>query len=270
MRRRGTSTIMIAVLAVLVSGCAVVSGDASLRSEARQAVRDVARAADAGVTSDLDEWTRRIWTATENGRGASVELIGVEALGAADLLDRVGRFSFAVTVVHENVGFFSGETRRLTACFRVDFSGYGPVGSDGRTSYEADEVVADAACPDPIAPVVPPVDESIVSVIPDDAEEVVIEVLTTADDAADAAQIEQRVSAEMSAPSGVREVAFEPEAFVDDAGDIGFAMGDAGTCLLVRRLDGVVERVYAPSVYLQPGELGCRATTALADLRPPH
>ena len=34
--------------------------------------------------------------------------------------------------------------------------------------------------------------------------------------------------------------------------------------------NGVTERVYAPRVYLQPGELGCRGTTARSDLRPPH
>ncbi|MFC0705294.1 hypothetical protein [Cellulomonas uda] len=40
--------------------------------------------------------------------------------------------------------------------------------------------------------------------------------------------------------------------------------------LVARGRDGVVRDVHVPRVYLQPGELGCYADTAFADLRPPH
>jgi hypothetical protein len=49
------------------------------------------------------------------------------------------------------------------------------------------------------------------------------------------------------------------------------ATGDDDDRVLVARYaDGVVEDVYVLSVCLLPGELGCRASTAFADLRPPH
>lgn len=76
----------------------------------------------------------------------------------------------------------------------------------------------------------------------------------------------------MPQPTGEREVAFDPDATVVD-GDIGFAMGDADDCLLVKRdVDGV-QVLQVPRILLQPGELGCAAGTALQpsdQLRSPH
>ena len=42
-------------------------------------------------------------------------------------------------------------------------------------------------------------------------------------------------------------------------------MQDANDCLLVNLVDDTVNDVYPPAVLLQPGELGCSATTAIAD-----
>ena len=54
-------------------------------------------------------------------------------------------------------------------------------------------------------------------------------------------------------------------------GSVAVATGDGDDRVLVARgRDGVVRDVHVPRVYLQPGELGCYADTAFADLRPPH
>lgn len=48
-------------------------------------------------------------------------------------------------------------------------------------------------------------------------------------------------------------------------------MGGSNDCVLVVRVDGVVEDVHVPKVYPQPGELGCDPWTALAgDPSPLH
>jgi hypothetical protein len=54
-------------------------------------------------------------------------------------------------------------------------------------------------------------------------------------------------------------------------GVVAVATGDDDDCVLVARTSaGEVHDVHVPSVYLLPGELGCQASTAFADLRPPH
>lgn len=54
-------------------------------------------------------------------------------------------------------------------------------------------------------------------------------------------------------------------------GSVAVATGDDEDCELVRRdPGGEVWDVHVPSVYLLPGELGCTASTAFRDLRPPH
>ena len=76
----------------------------------------------------------------------------------------------------------------------------------------------------------------------------------------------------MPDPLGEREAPFEPQALVAD-GDIGFAMGDADDCLLVKRDSEGVKVLNVPDILLKPGELGCDPDTALRpgdQLRSPH
>ncbi|GAA4064327.1 hypothetical protein GCM10023065_14570 [Microbacterium laevaniformans] len=78
------------------------------------------------------------------------------------------------------------------------------------------------------------------------------------------------ILARLTAPTGPYEQLAPLEVVRTADGAIGASMGTERRCVLVRRVDGVTERVYAPRVYLLPGELGCRGTTARSDLRPPH
>lgn len=108
--------------------------------------------------------------------------------------------------------------------------------------------------------------------MPEGTEALVVEVLANAPAEASADRIVAEVTERMPQPTGDREVAFDAHAVVTGA-DIGFAMGDADDCLLVKRSAAVVEVLYVPSILLHPGELGCNAETALlpADLlRSPH
>ena len=76
----------------------------------------------------------------------------------------------------------------------------------------------------------------------------------------------------MPRPTGPYDVAYEPAAVVV-GGEIGFAIGSGDDCLLVKRTAAGVEVLHAPSVLLQPGELGCRPETALLppeQLQSPH
>jgi hypothetical protein len=108
--------------------------------------------------------------------------------------------------------------------------------------------------------------------VPEGTEALVVEVLTNAPLTASADDIVAEVSERMPQPTGEREVAFEPQAAVV-ADEIGFAMGDADDCLLVKRSSDGVEVLYVPEILLQRGELGCDPDTALrpgGQLRSPH
>ncbi len=91
--------------------------------------------------------------------------------------------------------------------------------------------------------------------MPEGTEALVVEILANAPEAASADRIVAEVTERMPQPTGDREVAFDAHAVVTGA-DIGFAMGDADDCLLVKRTAGVVEVLYVPSILLEPGELG--------------
>lgn len=147
-------------------------------------------------------------------------------------------------------------------CFRVTFDQYGKVGEFGTA-----DGIALVDCPADLRAVEPPPRTD--PIVPPDARDVARAVLAEAPDVrpgADglAAQIVALLPAELDG----RPVA---EATVTvDGTDIGVALGSADDCVLVARIDGAVTDVYPPPIYLEPGELGCTASTALADLRPPH
>src|SRR5690606_32261814 len=158
----------------------------------------------------------------------NVELIGYESYRDAVHGDPFGALQFRATV-----GFpQSGDP--YVACFESEFDFWGVATGDGG-SWDDDTAVAhDIRCPPDAARIPPPVDSRTVHVVPEGAEEVVVEVLGDASPAASAADIVSQVLERMPHPQGEREAPFEPMALVVD-GNIGFAMGDADDCLLVKR-----------------------------------
>lgn len=147
-------------------------------------------------------------------------------------------------------------------CFRVTFDAYGKVGEFGTA-----DGIALVSCPDALRAVEPPPRTD--PIVPPDARDVAHAVLAEAPDSRpDADDLAAQIDALLPAEVDGRPVV-EPTVTVDGA-DIGIALGSIDDCVLVARIDGAVTDVYPPSVYLQPGELGCTASTALADLRPPH
>jgi len=257
--------LLLAVTGAVLSGCAVAESTAhsSSRGSVAQLVRDIAhRRAD-----DIDQWARYAENANY-GYAAQITLVGIHPHEAAELTDTLGTLEFRAVSHIENMGLFAAQSQEYTGCYRVDFTRYGPEATSG--GWGDRDLVDEFDCPDDVAAVAPPEDTSTVYVIPDGAEQVVSAALADAAAGATAAGIADGIRAQLAVPAGEREAAFPVDVVVTADGSIGVAMGDADDCLLVQRVDGVVATVSAPRVYLQPGELGCRAGTALADLTPPH
>ncbi|EXJ50649.1 MULTISPECIES: hypothetical protein [unclassified Microbacterium] len=104
---------------------------------------------------------------------------------------------------------------------------------------------------------------------PEGAADAILAVVADASATVSTSELESAILARLTAPTGPYEQLAPLEVVRTADGAIGASMGTERRCVLVRRVDGT-ERVYAPRVYLQPGELGCRGTTARSDLRPPH
>jgi len=254
-------------LVLVLSGCGVVesSGASSTRGAVAQLVRDI----DHRRADDIDAWARYAENANY-GYGAKITLIGIRHGDGDELGDVLGTLEFASEATIHNVGLFAAGTIHHQACYAVDFSYYG-VESIGRGDYGDRDLTREIDCPDPIVAVAAPPDTAPVYVVPEGTEELVVAVLAAAGPHPDAEDIRLRIAAGLRAPTGEREVAYEPQVEVTADGAIGFAMGHARDCLLVRRVGDDVARVYPPRVYLQEGEMGCYPGTALAeDLRPPH
>lgn len=148
-------------------------------------------------------------------------------------------------------------------CFEVTLDRWGAVGR-----WDTTDAVRMVRCPADAAVVTPPPDERPVAA--PGAREAAHEVLAgLPEDPPGADAVAAAVTRLLGPPAGSRPHA-RVTAWVDGR-DVGVATGDADDCVLVARIDGEVVDVYPPDVYLQPGELGCTAATALTeDLRPPH
>lgn len=270
-RRPGGVILTKAVLAAAMtglSGCAASAPfdpiDFPAQANARAEVADAARLlAGEGGGATIEDYAR---SADEQlAHNASVQLIGYEAYEEAGPDEPIGRLEFRAKVHRTSLS-----DDPYLGCFWAEFDVFGVVAGPGL----GDAAVARGFdCPDGAAEIDPPVDTRPVSVVPEGTQAVVVEVLEAAPTAANADAIVAEVVERMPQPTGPYDVAFEPAAVVVD-GEIGFAMGDAHDCLLVKRTapDGVVV-VHAPSIVLEPGELGCRPQTALLpaeDLRSPH
>lgn len=270
LRRRLRGSV-IAVLALFgagtLTGCAagsVSAADAEPHAAARAAVSDISRDLYQRGTDVIDDYAR--WADTDTKDSSIVELIGYEPYPDAVHGEPFGALQFRATVQLVQVG------DPYVACFESEFDYWG-VATEESSDWSDDAAVThDIECPPDAHRILPPVDTRPVYVVPDGAEALVVEILTNAPSVASADDISAQVTERMPQPTGEREVAFEPETTVVD-GDIGFAMGDADDCLLVKRdIDGV-QVLHVPEIVLKPGELGCSPSTALRpsdQLRAPH
>ena len=260
---RGVALVVAGFAALALTGCA--SGPTSPHDEAshtaaRAAVADLSRGLYRYGTDVIDDYAR--W-ADAGSQHAGVELIGYEAYPGAVHGDPFGALQFRATVEYGDP---------YVACFESEFDFWG-VATGDRGSWDDDAAVAhDIECPPGALRIPPPVDTRTVHVVPDGTETLVLEVLTNAPLAASADDIVAQVLERMPHPQGEREEPFEPRALVVE-GDIGFAMGDADDCLLVKRDSEGVMVLNVPDILLKPGELGCNPDTALRpgdQLRSPH
>lgn len=197
-------------------------------------------------------------------------VVGVEQQEWSERTDVFGWLTFSVllddAMFPEPGGFIEAPERGLGPyCFRVPFDHYGKHGE-----FETADGIQLVDCPDNAGAVELPPDG--VVEVAGNAREAAHEVLEALPDSAlpSEDEIAAQLAALLDAPDAEHTTNAAPSAFVDGS-DVGIAMGGADDCVLVKRVDGVVTDVYAPRVYLQPGELGCKAGTALVeDLSPPH
>lgn len=263
---RDVALVVAGFAALALVGCA--SGptspyDEALHAAARSAVADLSRDLYRHGTDVIDDYAG--WADTDTRRGG-VELIGYEAYPGAVHGDPFGALQFRATVE------FPQDGDPYVACFESEFDFWGVATGDSG-SWDDDAAVAhDIECPLDASRIPAPTDARTVLVVPEGTETLVIEVLTNAPLAASAEDIVAQVLERMPHPQGEREAPFEPRALVVD-GAIGFAMGDAEDCLLVKRDSEGVMVLNVPDILLKPGELGCNPDTALRpgdQLRSPH
>jgi hypothetical protein len=156
----------------------------------------------------------------------------------------------------------------VTACYRAEFSFYGVIDRPHRIDCPVDTTPVSLPTQEPAAPVS----------IPDGADEVLEQVLAAAParpsaDAVRESLLHSLPGAEADPATGVPDRVTPPEVAVDGT-DIGVALfqPDPRACLLGSRVGEEVLVWRPPRVQVQPGELSCDPTTALArsGTAPPH
>lgn len=102
-------------------------------------------------------------------------------------------------------------------------------------------------------------------VLAQNAKESATEVLSGLDDAdlPSSDEIAQQIVDKLVMAPGQDADRMAVPSVVVDGTRVGVAMGWSSSCVLVHRVDGVVEDVYVPDVSLQPGEMGCAGWTAI-------
>lgn len=258
-RRLRTLPLLAAV--ALLAGCAVSldgspeSSAESAETAARESAASLADSIGTDRPDDIDEIARE-------AQAAGADLVAIESFEAPELIDPFGALTTRTTGA-------DGEAY----CFRIEFGFYGRHSDDGATVFGTTTGVEDVECDASAPSIVPPPDTSAPIVPASTAEAALVEVLTLLpEDPGSAEDVIAAIRERLGSPSGPRETAGEPTAAVR-GDDVGVALGYAEDCVLLKREGGVVTRVYAAPVRLQPGELGCTAETALlpADsLRSPH
>jgi len=202
-------------------------------------------------------------------RRAGIDVVGVEERESAEYTDTFGWLTFRVSAGDppETGGLIAADSDWDPGpyCFRVPFDHYGKHGEFGTA-----DGVRPVGCPEGAEAVeLPPAESVEVAGNASDAVHEVLEALPVSGLPSED-EIAAQVAALLDEPDAEHVTTAPPSAVVDGS-DVGIAMGGPDDCVLVKRVDGVVTDVHAPWVYLQPGELGCTAWTALAeDLSPPH
>ena len=241
------------------------STDHDEQVRARHDAAEIARHLYRGPTDTIDDYAR--WADDDLGDRTSPELIGYTSYPDATHNNPLGALQLRVTLES-----YDGSDPYV-ACFESQFDFWGVVTNEHAHWDDDNAVARPITCPTDAHRIDPPVDTRPVYVVPDGAEDLVVDVLTRASAQDSADTIRAKILKRMPQPTGEREVAFDPSVAIGDQ-QIGFAMGDADDCLLaVRRPSGEVEVLNVPRVLLQPGELGCRVDTALRpveQLRAPH
>ncbi|GAA1958195.1 hypothetical protein [Agromyces allii] len=203
----------------------------------------------------IEPQPRSGWNEGSPDQATPLRLVAIEPNEDAAWEDPVGGLVLASRLV-----LVSEQGSPVTEyCVRVEFDRWG---FGERTAQAVD-------CPaDPVV-LTPPADPR--PVIPEGAEQVVLEVLDGAGLDESAEQLAAEIDARLLAEPGGPPVA-EPQV-VREGSRIGFSMSDANDCLLIRAEGGVSEALAVPEVLLLPGEYGCRAETALLpdeSFRSPH
>lgn len=257
--RRAAAALVVAVTAAALAGC----GGADERSRGRDNARSMVEDLVAGTRMHGEEIAQVAARIEEDTRESRIVMIGVEhtepegGYGAP-----IGSVTLGVTLDEwiEDPSWWGNDTRQDPGphCFEVTFHRRGVLGTERVDCPEGGLVAVPA--PPPRLPRIAP-----------NAHEAVWEVLESLDDdlPSELRVVEKVVEHLDPHPDDVTPLA-RVTAEVRD-GAVAVATGDVEDCVLVMRgSNGEVWDVYVPPVYLQPGELGCYADTAFADLRPPH
>lgn len=213
-----------------------------------------------GFADEVAEWAERVEAATQ---GTGIVMVDVEERDTeVPYGTPIGRITLGLTVP-DSTGpgaFFDRPEKQDPGphCVAVTFEHWGVVGTSS------------VACPEGglVAVPAPPSRRPHVAV---NAEDAVRSVLFTLPGGPVAEEDVVSAVTALLTPhaNGVTPLAPVTAAVRDGA--VAVATGDDDDCVLMARgRDGEVRDVYVPGVYLREGELGCRATTAFADLRPPH
>jgi len=268
MRATVAATVLAVVAAAALGGCAQLYGSATESSagdKARQTVEQVLHGVAYDRNDDIYFAARAVDAEIAT---TAVRLIGIDEVAGGALGDRFGTLELMLPEADyvDNAGV---SRKAGPFCFRVGFTYYGAeVNGDVVATDEFD-------CPENAAAITPPPDETVYPVIPENARAAVHEVLTQIAQGGErpsTSEIAARIRDLLTPPTSEFESLAEPQV-VENAGRIGVAMQDASDCLLVSLVDDTVADVYPPAVLLQPGELGCSPSTAIADadqLQSPH
>lgn len=256
--RHVTSALALVVAAAL-AGC---SSPASLgKGLARSSIEDLlAPAVFHSYAHDIVRYAEHVQAATESGQ---IVMLAVEEGDVEARVEgkAIGWITLGLEVPDTRApqGYWGSPVKQDPGphCFRVAFDRWGV------------DRVRGVDCPDELVAVpAPPSQRPRVAV---DAEEAVRSVLTAlTDDLPSEAEVVAAVNSLLQPHSnGVTPLAEVTASIEGEA--VAVATGDDDDCVLMMRYaTGEVDDVYVPSIYLKPGELGCRARTAFADLRPPH
>lgn len=238
-----------------VLGCALHAGSAET-----DRIADTVAVAISYPRQTSAEGFARASLSTAAGHDGRLAVLELEELTAEDPTDPIARLVWRVHVPGAESGWVKPEP--VTACYEVVFNRYGNVGKPSRRRCPDD---ATPVVPDPIAPTPQPripdgtgraLEQMLQALAPDTTQDHVVGLLRQALPAAENPDV---------APTSLVEVR---------AGDVGVSVseGPGHSCLLGARVGGRV-LVWRPAlVQVQPGELTCDPTTALAlqGTAPPH